>query len=92
MFTFLDAFDPNKKTVEKLKKQYQKGGLGDVAIKKRLIEVLENFLAPIRKKRAEFAKNPKAVIKILEEGTKKARTITSQTLAEVRKAMKLDYF
>ncbi|MEK7087434.1 MAG: tryptophan--tRNA ligase [Patescibacteria group bacterium] len=92
VFTFLDAFDPDKKTVEKLKKQYQKGGLGDVAIKKRLIEVLENFLAPIRKKRAEFAKNPKAVIKILEEGTKKARTITSQTLAEVRKAMKLDYF
>lgn len=92
VFTYLDAFDSDKKTVEKLKKQYQKGGLGDVAIKKRLIEVLEKFLNPIRKKRAEFAKNPKAVMKILEEGTKKARIAASQTLAEVRRAMKLDYF
>lgn len=92
VFTFLDVFDSDKKTVEELKKQYQKGGLGDVAIKKRLIEVLEIFLIPIRKRRAEFAKNPKAVMKILEEGTKKARIVTSQTLSEVRKAMKLDYF
>lgn len=92
VFTYLDAFDSDKKTVEKLKKQYRKGGLGDVAIKNRLIKVLEKFLAPIRKKRAEFAENPKAVMKILEEGTKKARIVTSQTLSEVRKAMKLNYF
>ena len=92
VFTFLDAFDSDKKTVEELKKQYRKGGLGDVAIKKRLIEVLENFLSPIRKRRAEFAKNPKAVMKILEEGTKKARIAAFQTLSEVRRAMKLDYF
>ena len=92
VFTYLDAFDPDLEGIRKLKKQYQKGGLGDVAIKKRLMEVLENFLSPIRKKRAEFAKNPKAVMKILEEGTKKARIITSQTLSEVRHAMKLDYY
>lgn len=92
VFIYLDVFDSDKKTVEELKKQYRQGGLGDVAIKKRLIEVLEKFLNPIRKKRAEFAKNPKAVMKILEDGTKKARIVTSQTLAEVRRAMKLDYF
>ncbi len=92
VFTYLDTFDPDLKEVEKLKKQYRQGGLGDVAIKKRLIEVLENFLSPIRKKRAQFAKNPKAVMKILEEGTKKARITASQTLVEVRRAMKLDYF
>lgn len=92
VFTYLDAFDSDLKTIEKLKKQYREGGLGDVAIKKRLIEVLENFLTPIRKRRAEFAKNPKAVMEILEEGTKKARIAASQTLAEVRRAMKLDYF
>lgn len=92
VFTYLDAFDLDKKTVENLKKQYCKGGLGDVAIKGRLIEVLENFLTPIRKRKAKFAKNPKAVMKILEDGTKKARIITFQTLAEVRRAMKLDYF
>lgn len=92
VFTYLDAFDSDLKEIEKLKKQYRRGGLGDVAIKKRLIEVLENFLTPIRKKRAEFAKNPKAIMEILEEGTKKARIAASQTLAEVRRAMKLDYF
>lgn len=92
VFTYLDAFDIDKKTVEELKKQYRKGGLGDVAIKNRLIDVLENLLGPIRERRAEFTKNPKAVMKILEEGTKKARILTSQTLGEVRKAMKLDYF
>src|SRR3989344_2757670 len=87
VFTYLEAFDSDKKAVEELKKQYRKGGLGDVAIKKRLIEVLENFLVPIRKRRAEFAKNPKAVMKILEEGTKKARITASETLKEIRKAM-----
>lgn len=92
VFTYLDAFDPDKKAVEELKKRYRGGGLGDVAVKKRLIEVLENFLKPIRKKRAEFAKNPEAVMKILEEGTKKAKITASQTLREVRCAMKLDYF
>lgn len=92
VFTYLDAFDSDLEEVEKLKKQYRRGGLGDVVIKKRLIEVLENFLGPIRKRRAEFAENPKAVMKILEEGSKKARIVTSRTLGEVRKAMKLDYF
>ena len=92
VFIYLDAFDSDVKEIEKLKKQYRKGSLGDVAIKKRLIEVLENFLTPIRKKRAEFSKNPKAVMKILEEGSKKARITASQTLREVRRAMKLDYF
>ena len=92
VFVYLDAFNPNLKEVERLKKQYRKGGLGDVAIKKQLIEVLENFLAPIRKRRSEFAKNPKAVMKMLEDGTKKARIAASQTLKEVRCAMKLDYF
>lgn len=92
VFTYLDAFCSDLEEVEKLKKQYRQGGLGDVAIKKRLIEVLEKFLAPIRKKRANFSKNPKAVMKILEEGTKKARIAASQTLGEVRRAMRLDYF
>lgn len=92
VFNFLDAFDPDTKDVENFKRRYRAGGLGDVVIKKRLINVLEKFLKPIRKRRAEFAKNPKAVMKILEEGTKKARVAVSQTLGEVRRAMKLDYF
>ena len=92
VFTYLDIFDENKKEVEELKEQYKKGGLGDVVIKKRLIEVLEKIIAPIRAKREEFAKNPEAVMKILEDGTKKAREVAAGTMMEVKKAVKIDYF
>ncbi len=92
VFTYLDIFDKKKDEVAELKKQYEKGGLGDVIIKKRLIEVLEYVIAPIRKKREEFAKDPKAVMKILEEGTKEARKIAEVTMSEVRKAIKINYF
>ena len=92
VFAYLDIFDENKKEVEDLKKEYIKGGLGDVVIKKRLIEVLEKVIAPIRAKREEFAKNPDAVMKILEDGTKKAREVATGTMTEIKKAVKIDYF
>ena len=92
VFKYLDIFDENKNEVLELKKQYEQGGLGDVVIKKRLIEVLEKIIAPIREKREELAQDPKAVMKILEDGTKHAREIAKETMAEVRKALKIDYF
>jgi len=92
VFTYLDIFDSNKEEISELKKQYKKGGLGDVVIKKRLIEVLENFIKPIREKREDFAKDPKVVMDILQEGTKRARETAKQTMTEVRKAIKIDYF
>ncbi len=92
VFTYLDVFDKNKKEVEELKKQYKKGGLGDVILKKRLIGVLENIISPIRTKREELAKDPKKVIKVLENGTMLAREKVQETLVEVRRAMKLNYF
>jgi tryptophanyl-tRNA synthetase len=92
VFSYLEAFDSDIKEVEELKKRYQKGGLGDVEVKKRLIEVLNNFLNPIRKRRAEFAENSDEVMKILKEGTEKGRKIAIQTLKEVRQAMSLNYF
>ncbi|MCX6731595.1 MAG: tryptophan--tRNA ligase [Candidatus Parcubacteria bacterium] len=92
VFSYLDVFVPDKKEVEELKKHYQKGGLGDVEVKKYLIEVLNNFLDPIRKKRTELAKNPKEVMKILKQGTEKGRAVAAEVLKEVRAAMKLDYF
>ena len=92
VFTYLDIFDADVEGVAELKKQYEKGGLGDVVIKKRLIEVLEKVIAPIREKRESLAKNPKAVMKILEEGTKIARKEAQKTMLEVRKAIKIDYF
>lgn len=89
VFTYLDAFDPNKKQVAALKKQYQKGGLGDVVLKKRLIDVLENLVSPMREKRKRLDK--KVVSKILLQGTKKARERAIQTMKEVKRAMKIDY-
>ena len=92
VFTYLDIFDEKKEEVAELKKQYEKGGLGDVVIKKRLIEVLEGVIGPIRERREELAKDPKVVMEILEKGTQDARSVAKETMAEVRKAIKIDYF
>ncbi len=92
VFTYLDVFDPHTEEVEVLKEHYQRGGLGDVVLKKRLIEVLENIIGPIRKKRAEFEKNKDYVLSVVKEGTQKVREIAEHTMKEVRHAMKLDYF
>ena len=92
VFSYLDIFDPNKDEVEELKSQYKKGGLGDVVIKKRLIGILENIIGPIRTRREELAKNPEAIMKILEEGTLKAQSIAKDTMIEVRKSLKINYF
>ena len=92
VFTYLDAFDDDHEKVAELKAQYQAGGLGDVKIKRYLNEVLQAKFAPIRERRAEFEKNPEAVYKMLEEGSKKANAVAEQTLKEVRDAMGINYF
>lgn len=92
VFSYLDIFDENKEEILKLKEQYKKGGLGDVVIKKRLIEVLEKIIEPIRSRRENFAKNPELVLNILKEGTEKAREVARGTMTKVKKAVKIDYF
>ncbi len=92
VFTYLDAFDPNKGEVAELKTQYQNGGLGDVVLKKRLTKVLIDLISPIRARREELAKNPQYVMDILEKGVETARIEARETMAEVRKALKIDYF
>jgi len=92
VFTYLDAFDPDTEKVQGLKEHYQRGGLGDTVVKRRLAEVLEAFLGPIRKRREDYAKDPAEVMRLLKEGTNQARQVTSSTLAQVRKAMHLDYW
>ena len=92
VFTYLDAFCEDTATVAEMKEHYQRGGLGDVKVKKFLLEVLEDILKPIRMRRAEYEKNPDAVMKILQEGTKVAREKAAEVLARVKHAMKIDYF
>lgn len=91
-FTYLDCFDPDAFALEELKQKYRKGGVGDAAIKKRLNELLQAFLEPIRKKREFYAKDPYEVMKLLQKGTDQANLIADRTLREVRHAMGLDYF
>ncbi|MBT3456198.1 tryptophan--tRNA ligase [bacterium] len=91
VFTYLDVFDSDKKKVEELKNHYKKGGLGDVKVKRYLIDVLESFLVPIRKRREEFAKDPAQVMDILFKGTKETEIVAQQTLSEIKEAMGINY-
>ena len=92
VFAYLDVFAKDKQKVEEMKAHYQKGGLGDVAVKMYLVEVLDEFLKPIREKREELAKNPEEVYKMLAIGSEKARSKAQETLAEVKDAMQIKYF
>ncbi|MFH0937498.1 MAG: tryptophan--tRNA ligase [Candidatus Daviesbacteria bacterium] len=94
VFVYLDAFasESDKAQVTSYKQLYKEGKVGDIEVKKFLVEVLNNFLDPIRKRRSEYEKDPKLVEEILKEGTEKARAEAQKTLLEVKKAMKLDYF
>jgi tryptophanyl-tRNA synthetase len=89
VFTYLDVFDPNREEVAELKAQYISGGLGDVKVKRRLIEVLNTLLEPIRLRRAFFAQNTDEALKVLAAGTKKAQAEAEKTMKEVREAMGL---
>ncbi|MDO4852805.1 MAG: tryptophan--tRNA ligase [Clostridia bacterium] len=101
VFTYLDAFcedrhfamfAPEYANLDEMKDHYRRGGLGDGTCKKFLINVLEETLSPIRERRAAWEKDIGAVYDILSEGTRKANEITHETLARVRKAMRIDYF
>ena len=92
VFEYLDAFDSDKQKVQELKEHYQKGGLGDVTVKKYLFEVLNNFLAPIRQKRKELETEKPHVMSLLKQGTEEALNVAEGTLKEVKAAMHLNYF
>ena len=101
VFTYLDAFCrpeyfpeflPEYKDLDELKAHYQRGGLGDMKVKRFLNNVLQAELEPIRNRRKEFQKDIPAVYEILRKGSEKAEQVAAQTLKEVKVAMKIDYF
>ena len=101
VFIYLDAFCqdehfekylPEYKNLDELKAHYTRGGLGDVKVKRFLNNVIQDELRPIRERRQEFAKDIPAVYRILEEGSRKAEAKAAQTLAEMKRAMKINYF
>lgn len=92
VFTYLDVFGEDKAYIEELKNHYRQGGLGDVKIKRYLIDVLEATFGPIRARREELAKDPEYVMSVLQQGSEKAREVSAQTLSEVKQAMGIQYF
>jgi len=91
VFTYHDAFNPDKAEVEELKTRYRKGTVGDVEVKERLYKALNELLTPIRERRASFAAKPKVVEEIIVEGTRKGRAVAQETMEQVRAAMKISY-
>jgi tryptophanyl-tRNA synthetase len=89
VFEYLDAFDADKKEVEDFKKRYREGKVGDVEVKKRLAELLNAYLRPIRTRRAELVKKPDEALRILSEGTESARPLIEATTKEVLEKMGL---
>lgn len=101
VFTYLDAFStdedfqkflPEYKNLDELKDHYRKGGVGDVKIKKFLLDIMEEILTPIREKRKYYEARIDEVYSILEKGSEKASQVANKTLKEVKEAMKINYF
>lgn len=101
VFTYLDAFSreehfekylPDYANLDELKAHYERGGLGDVKVKKFLNNILQEELEPIRARRKEFEKDIPEIYRILKEGSDVAREIAAQTLSEVKSAMRINYF
>ena len=101
VFTYLDAFCkpehfaaywPDYQSLDEVKEHYQRGGLGDMKVTKFLNNILQEELEPIRTRREEFEKNIPAVYDMLKKGCEEARAVAAETLDEVRRAMKINYF
>ena len=101
VFTYLDAFCrpehfdrylPDYADLDELKAHYQRGGLGDVKVKRFLINIMQEFLEPIRNRRKELEKDIPAIYEILRKGSEEARETAARTLAEVKSAMRIQYF
>jgi tryptophanyl-tRNA synthetase len=101
VFTYLEAFSseqdfkeflPQYKNLDELKAHYEKGGLGDMVVKKFLLAVIENILEPIREKRNYYENRIDEVYKMLKDGSDKANIVANETLNQVKNAMKINYF
>ena len=101
VFTYLDAFCrpehfaeflPEYANLDELKAHYQRGGLGDMKVKRFLNNVLQAELEPIRSRRKEYQKDIPYVYEILKKGSEKAERVAAKTLSDVKDAMKINYF
>jgi tryptophanyl-tRNA synthetase len=92
VFIYHDAFNPDTAEVDDLKVRYRAGKVGDVEVKKKLARAINNFLEPVRERRAHYDQRPHVVDDILHEGNRKTRVLASDTMQRVREAMGMNYF
>lgn len=92
VFTYLDAFDPDKSGLVELKDKYAGGGVADKLVKARLVDVLNGLLEPMRQRRLVYATDPAQVMAIVKSGTDSTRQRATEVMDEVRRAMKINYF
>ncbi|MGK4476737.1 tryptophan--tRNA ligase [Aeromonas molluscorum] len=92
VFTYLDAFHPDKALVAEMKAHYRRGGLGDMRCKQVLNDCLQNLLAPMRERRQQAMSERGELLNLLRQGTEQARGVTDSLLGEVKRAMGLNYF
>jgi tryptophanyl-tRNA synthetase len=90
VFAYLDAFDPDRDAVAELKAHYRRGGLGDVPLKRRLEQILQELLGPIRERRARFAADVPEVVALLRDGTDRTRWTAAEVVRDVRAVFALD--
>ncbi len=91
VFKYLDAFDPEQEELAEWKAHYERGGLGDMKVKKRLNEVLQAELGPIRERRSQYESQADEVMQMLKDNSAKARVVCQGVLGRLKNAMSLDY-
>jgi tryptophanyl-tRNA synthetase len=92
LWVFHETFNPDKEWVAEHEELYRNGRVGDVPVKKRLVDVLNELLEPIRQRRKFFEDRPAEVIDALRQGTKRANLIAEETVALAKQALRQDYF
>jgi tryptophanyl-tRNA synthetase len=92
LWAFQETFNPDKAWVDEHREMYKAGKVGDVAVKRKLVEVLNTLLEPIRQRRRHFEQRPDDVMDALKQGTRRANAVAEETLQLAKKAMKQDFF
>ncbi len=92
VFIYHDAFNPDKEEIADLKKRYRAGKVGDVEVKKKLARALNNFLEPVRERRAYYEERPQLLEELIQDGSERVRKVGAETLRQAREAMGINYF
>jgi tryptophanyl-tRNA synthetase len=92
LWAFHETFNPDREWVDENRALYGRGAVKDVPLKRKLIEVLNALIEPIRTKRKQYEQRPDEVMDVLKDGTRRANEVAEETLAMAKRAMKQDYF